>query len=130
MDWLPILIVAIIVELILYQVLRRANRGGYLLPNWLWRASAIFDLLIPMTMLMISSLFSPRGPIPPLSAPPVWMFTFVILLSILRLRPKFTLGAGLAAAVYHLILALRATAISTARAKRRSISSTPAGPTA
>jgi serine phosphatase RsbU (regulator of sigma subunit) len=106
------LVVAIIVELVLYRVLRRANRGGYLLPNWLWRASAVFDLLVPMTMLMISSLFSPRGPIPPLSAPPVWMFTFVIVLSILRLRPKFTLGAGLAAASYHFILALRALAIT------------------
>jgi serine phosphatase RsbU (regulator of sigma subunit) len=102
------LVVAIVCQLVLLARLRRANREGTLLPGWLWRGSAIFDLAVACGLLVIAAFLSPRGPVPALSAPPLLMLPMVVLLSVMRLRPAFTLATGLAAAVIHLLLAVHA----------------------
>src|SRR3954463_6386408 len=66
-----VLVVAIVCECVLLWKLRRANREAVLLPRWVWRASAIFDLAVPMAVLSIAAFFSPRGAVPALSAPPL-----------------------------------------------------------
>lgn len=109
-----LLLLAIVCQIGLLQVLRRANREGSLLPSWLWRASAIFDLCVPVGLLLIAAFFSPRGAVPALSAPPLLLLPLVVLMSVLRLRPAFTLYSGLAGALVHLLLAIRAVRISAA----------------
>jgi serine phosphatase RsbU (regulator of sigma subunit) len=103
-----VLVVAILAQLALLAQLRRANRAGRVLPDWMWRASAMFDLAVAAGLLVIASFFSPRGPVPALSAPPLLMLPLVVLLSVMRLRPDFTLHAGLTAAAIHLLLGIRA----------------------
>src|SRR5687768_2249329 len=44
--YLGVLVVGIACQLVLLATLRRANREGRILPDWLWRASAIFDLAV------------------------------------------------------------------------------------
>ena len=103
-----VLVLAILCQVILLWFLRRANRIGYLLPPWVWRAGAIFDLGVAGALLVIAAFLSPRGAVTALSAPPVLLVPLVILLSVMRLRPGFTLCAGLAAALLHLLLTVRA----------------------
>jgi serine phosphatase RsbU (regulator of sigma subunit) len=103
-----LLVVALLCQVVLLARLRRANRDGTLLPGWLWRGSAIFDLAVASGLLVIAAFFSPRGPVPALSAPPLLMMPIVVLLSVMRLRPTFTLITGLAAAAIHLLLAVHA----------------------
>lgn len=107
-----LLAIALICQFILLGVLRRANRTSALLPGWIWRGSAIFDLATAAGILVISAFFSPRGPVPALSAPPLLLIPLVILMSVLRLRPHFTLYAGLAGAGIHFLLALRAIVVT------------------
>lgn len=109
-----LLFVAFLAQLALLTWLRRANRVGAFLPGWLWRASAVFDLAVAAGLLMIASFLSPRGPVPALTAPPLLMLPLVVLLSVMRLRPDFTLHAGLTAALVHLLLAIRAVAVTDA----------------
>ena len=45
---------------------------------------------------------------PALSEPPLLLLPLVVLMSVLRLRPRLTLYKGLAAALIHLLLAIRA----------------------
>src|SRR5262249_50305279 len=66
-----VLVFALVCQLVLLSALRRANRGGYLLPSWLWRASSIFDLCTAAGVLVIAGFLSPRGPVPALSGPPL-----------------------------------------------------------
>lgn len=109
---LAVLLAAVVLQIPLLIVLRRANRAARLLPGWLWRASSIADLCVPVAMLTISAFESPRGAVPALSAPPLLLLPLVVMMSILRLRPIFTLRAGLAGAVFHWCLAARALAIN------------------
>src|SRR5688572_20414810 len=92
--YVGVLVVAIACQLLLLSRLRRANRAGTVLPGWLWRASAIFDLAVAAALPVIASFLSPRGAVPALSAPVLLMMPIVILLSVMRLRPDFTLHAG------------------------------------
>jgi serine phosphatase RsbU (regulator of sigma subunit) len=112
--YVGVLVFAVIGQAVLFQVLRRAERRSILLPDWLWRASAIVDLVVVAAVLMIAALWSPRGPVAALTAPPLLLMPLVILLSILRLRPRFSLLVGLAAAAIHLLLAVRAVIVARA----------------
>ena len=109
-----VIVLAILCNGVLFIQLNRANRAGTLLPGWLWRASAVFDLAVAAALLAVVSFRSPRGAVPALSAPPLLLMPLVILLSVMRLRPGFTLYAGLAAAVVHLLLAIRAVVVTNA----------------
>jgi hypothetical protein len=105
-------VVAIAFQVVLFVYLRSANRDGRLLPGWLWRVSALFDLGVAAALLTIAAFLSPRGAVPALTAPPLLLIPVVILLSVLRLRPNFTLYTGLAGALIHLALAVRALAVT------------------
>ncbi len=105
---ISIILLAIGAQMPLLYFLRRANRAHRLLPFWVWRASAAFDLAVPMALLFIVGFFSPRGPVSELSGPTFLLLPMAILLSVLRLRPVFTLATGLVAAAFHAALALRA----------------------
>jgi serine phosphatase RsbU (regulator of sigma subunit) len=107
-----VLAFAIPCQLVLLARLRRANRLGTLLPGWVWRAGAVFDLSVAAALMVIASFLSPRGPVPALSAPPLLLMPMVVLLSVMRMRPDFTLQAGLAAAAIHLLLAARAIVVT------------------
>ena len=85
-----------------------------LLPGWIWRGSAIFDLATAAGLLVISAFLSPRGWVAALTSPPLILMPLVVLMSVLRLRPNFTFYAGLAGAAIHALLALRAIAITDA----------------
>jgi len=102
------LVLGILGQLALLRVLRAANREGKLLPNWVWRCGAVFDLCVAAGLLVVAAFLSPRGPEVALTAPPMLLLPLVVLTSVLRLRPNFTLYAGLAAAAVHLLLAARA----------------------
>jgi len=105
---LVVLTVAIAGQVVLWRTLTLANRQSRLLPPWLWRASAVGDLLVPTVLFTLFSFLSPRGGLVALSGPVILMFPTVVLLSVLRLRPRFTLWTGLAAALVHAALTTRA----------------------
>ena len=109
-----VLVLAILCQLVLLAQLRRANRAGTLMPDWLWWVSATFDLAVAAALMVITSFLSPRGPVPALSAPPVLLVPVVVMLSVMRLRPNFTLCAGLAGALVHLLLTIRAIVVTDA----------------
>jgi serine phosphatase RsbU (regulator of sigma subunit) len=110
------LIAGIAGELALLRALRVANRGEKLLPDWVWRCGAVFDLCVAAGLLVVAAFLSPRGPTAALTAPPMLLLPLVVLTSVLRLKPNFTLYAGLAAAAIHLLLAARAVLVTGAPA--------------
>src|SRR5687768_4082070 len=86
---LGILITSIAFQVILLFVLRRANRAMKLLPERVWRASAVFDMIVPAAVLAILQWTSPRGAVAALSGPSLLLMPIVVLTSVLRLRPMF-----------------------------------------
>src|ERR1044072_3949377 len=59
--YVGLLILALLAQAVLFRLLRRANRGGVLLPGWLWKASGLFDLAVVVAILVIAAFWSPRG---------------------------------------------------------------------
>jgi serine phosphatase RsbU (regulator of sigma subunit) len=106
--YVGVLAAGLTVQVAMLAPLRRAIRTGSLLPGWVWRAGAVFDLAVPMALLTVVAYESPRGEVAALSGPALLMMPMVVLLSVLRLRPRFTLITGLAAAAFHALLAARA----------------------
>ena len=100
-----VLVASILGQAGLLTVIRRANREMRLLPESLWRVSTALDLCTPMAVLAILALASPRGAVAALSGPSLLLVPMVVLTSVLRLRPKFTLFTGLAGAAFHWLLA-------------------------
>ena len=88
-------------QVVLLSMIRRANRETKLLPETLWRASTVLDLCTPAAVLAILELTSPRGAVAALSGPSLLLMPMVVLTSVLRLRPLFTLYTGLAGAAFH-----------------------------
>lgn len=98
---LAVTVAAIVVELGLWAWISKANRQSTLMPSWLWVGTAIFELAVPTAMMAIAYVASPRGAYASLTAPPLLVFPIVILMSVLRLRPMFTLYIGLGSAAVH-----------------------------
>ena len=90
----------------------RDNNAGRLIGELRWRTNAVVETLIAVGLLVISHLLSPRGEVAALSAPPLLALPLLTLLSVLRLRPAFTLWTGLSGACAHALLALRAYAVN------------------
>ena len=109
-----LLVIATAFQLVLLVVLRRANRVSMVLSKWVWRGSAIFDLATAVGLLVISAFLSPRGPVPALTSPPLLLLPLLVLMSVLRLRPQFTLFKGLTGGAIHALLALRAVLVTDA----------------
>ena len=102
---ISVVIASIVFQIVLLSKLRRANRQMTLLPEILWRISTALDLCVPAAVLTILEWTSPRGMVAALSGPTLLLLPMVILTSVLRLRPRFTLYTGLAAAGFHWVLA-------------------------
>src|SRR6185437_10054455 len=103
-----IVIASIAFQLVLLSKLRRANRAMTLLPDMLWRVSTVLDLCVPIAVLGVLEWTSPRGMVTALSGPTLLLLPMVILTSVLRLQPMFTLYTGLGAAAFHWVLAILA----------------------
>ena len=82
------------------DVTARIKRGGSL-PWVRLIAGASLDLGVPFGVLLVLHLNSPRGGYAALSAPILLVVPIVIMLSVLRLRPLFSLATGVSAAVLH-----------------------------
>src|SRR5437763_621830 len=52
------LVAGIAGELAVLRVVRAANRAGRLLPAWLWRGAAVFDLAAAASLLVVASFLS------------------------------------------------------------------------
>ena len=92
-------------------VTTRANAAGWLVGETRWRLNVAIESVIAIGLLVISHLLSPRGEVAALSAPPLLVLPLLVLLSVLRLRPAFTLWTGLGGATAHALLAVRAYAV-------------------
>jgi serine phosphatase RsbU (regulator of sigma subunit) len=105
----PILIVILLaiglLALAFADVTARIRRG-ITLPGWRLIAGAAIDLGAPFTALIVLHINSPRGAYAALSSPALLVVPIVIMLSVLRLRPWYSLTIGLAAAVLHWAISL------------------------
>jgi serine phosphatase RsbU (regulator of sigma subunit) len=99
-------------QAVLLREVRSAIRAGYRLPDWRWRNDAIINVGVVLALLTILEFLSPSGPLAALSAPMFLLVPIVCVQSVLRLRPSTTLYAGLIAAAFHLLLAIRAVLIT------------------
>lgn len=79
-------------------------RRGLTLPTWKFAVGAVMDLAVPMALLASLHYHSPLGAHAALSAPALLVVPIVVMLSILRLRPAFSAGLGVCAAIVHALL--------------------------
>lgn len=89
------------------EVTRRRLRGIDL-PPWRFVLGSILDIGVPFSVLLVHHLRDPAGLIPGIAAPAVLIVPIVIFLSVLRLRPVYSLLTGLGAACAHWTLAVSA----------------------
>lgn len=84
--------------------MRRRIKDGRPMPWWRLLAGAVLDLGTAFSILIILHVNSPRGSYAALSAPAILIIPMVIMLSVLRLRPWYTLALGACAAIGHWLL--------------------------
>lgn len=104
--YLAILAAGIAYQVFMVARLRAYIREGRIVARWRWVASAMIDMAVPLGMLAVAHWNSPRGEMAALSSPVILLIPIVLVLSILRLKPLFTLYSGLAAAAAHMGLAV------------------------
>lgn len=107
-----LLAAGLIYQCVALSIVQRRARDGGAIPDWQRVLSVAVDLAIPGAGLLILQLHSPMGAASSLSAPVLLLMPLVTLLSILRLRPWFSLGTGLIAALIHVGLVIRATKVT------------------
>jgi serine phosphatase RsbU (regulator of sigma subunit) len=103
---LAVLLFGILYEGVVFIGTRRCVREGRSVPRWRWIASVVIDLAIPIFVLTLNQLFSPRGGYAALSGPSLLALPLITMLSTLRLRPRVSLWTGIAAALSHWALVL------------------------
>ncbi len=84
--------------------MRQRIKVGRPMPGWRLLAGALLDLGTAFSILIILHVNSPRGSYAALSAPALLIIPMVIMLSVLRLRPWYTLALGVCAAIGHWLL--------------------------
>lgn len=108
---LAVLTLALCGQLWLWPALRRADGASTRLVSKLARLITAADVGVPLALLTILALHSPRGPLAAASAPELLLLPLLALLSVLRLRPFYTLGIGLVGAFGHAALVWHAALI-------------------
>lgn len=91
----------VVINAIGFVRVKRVIASGEKTPASSFPYGAVFDLAIPMAMMLATHLHSTRGPVAGLTAPVLLVLPLTILLSTLRLRPGICLSLGIAAAVWH-----------------------------
>jgi serine phosphatase RsbU (regulator of sigma subunit) len=109
---LAVLLAGLAYQLLAAWVVRRRARLGGGIPTWQRCISVAADLAVPGAVLLILQLHSTRGAYAALSGPSLLLMPLVIFLSVLRLRPWFSLGTGMGAALIHFALVIHATRIA------------------
>jgi len=98
---LIIIVAALILSVLAIKEMGWRTRQGYALPGWRLLVGAFFDLAVPFGILFILHYRSPRGAYSALSGPTLFLVPIAIMLSVLRLRPLYSLCIGIAAAFAH-----------------------------
>src|SRR5262245_28484027 len=106
-----VLLAGLAYQLLATWVVRRRARLGGAIPTWQRILSVAVDLAVPGAVLLNLQTHSPRGAYAALSGPSLLLMPLVIFLSVLRLRPWFSLGTGIGAALIHFALVIQATRI-------------------
>ena len=88
------------------QVVSAADAAGALLRERYWLFTAAFELLLVLGMITATELLSAREDVQDLSAPILMMIPLLVVLSVLRLRPRVTLWTALIGAAFHASLSL------------------------
>lgn len=83
------------------QVVSAAESKGRLLTLAYWRVTASIELLLVLAMITATEWLSSRNDIQDLGAPILMMIPLIVVLSILRLRPRMTLWTALGGAGFH-----------------------------
>jgi len=96
--------VAILLLALAFADTVRRQRRGVALPWWRLIAGAAVDLGAPFGVMLDLHLRSPLGQFEALSAPILLVVPIVVMLSVLRLRPWFSLSLGALAALAHAAL--------------------------
>lgn len=78
--------------------------SGSPLSGWRLILGVVVDLMISLGIITVLHFLSPRGAYAALLAPAVMALPPVMLLLILRLKPRFSLFTGLAVAAYGAIV--------------------------
>lgn len=90
-------------------VVSKANAAERPVKPTYWRRTTAFELLLVLTMIGISEYLSPKErSIDDLSAPVLLLIPLLIVLSVMRLRPRNTLWIGMIGAGFHAGLSLYA----------------------
>lgn len=85
---------------------RRRQRDARPIPPWRLIARAACELGVLLAGLLVLHAYSPRGQYAALSAPAILGIPLILMLSILRLRPRYPLVLGAIAALAHWALVL------------------------
>lgn len=88
------------------HVANRANTEGVVLGQRYWTLTAATELVLVLGMIVAAELLTQRDAIEDLGAPVLLMVPLLIVLSIVRLRPRQTMVIGLVSALVHAGLAL------------------------
>lgn len=107
---LAVLLATCAFEVFVLLRLRQADRRQQLLAESFWRVNALIELAAPLLVLAIFQFFTVEGRMASLSAPVLLVLPLILVLSILRLKPGFTLVLSIIAASGHLALTLWAIA--------------------
>ncbi len=102
-----ILLAAIAYECWMLRNIARAVARHHLIRARCWYINAPLELAFPFAFLLAAHLDAPHD-MDRLSGPSLLIFPIILLLSVLRLRPLFTLALGFTAAGLHCGLAWRA----------------------
>lgn len=92
--------------ILLWTLLRHANKRGILLPTWLWGVTTVLESLIPTAALLELQETAPVDPLVLLTAPVILLYGVFVVVSVLRLRPWLSLLAGAVCAAGHAALFL------------------------
>lgn len=88
------------------QTVNAADIEGRALGERYWVITAAFELALVLSMIVATELLSARDDIQDLSAPILMMIPLLVVLSVLRLRPRATLWTALIGAIFHAGLSL------------------------
>jgi serine phosphatase RsbU (regulator of sigma subunit) len=93
-----LLLVMIAYEAFVFWRVKSASRDGAALPAWFWTLNIAIETIFPSAGIVLTGL-TLDDVARSLYAPPVILYFFFIILSILRLRPRLTFLSGVVSAV-------------------------------
>lgn len=97
-------VIAMVYAVWVLRLTRRADREGRVMPSWFWLGTTIVESMLPTVNVIELMTLTTVDPHLAMTSPGMTTYFVIVIISVLRLRPMFSVIGGVSSGVQHAVV--------------------------